>query len=58
MSHHFIHSTFTHSENVENTLRLFEAGKEDGIERMACQHHQPVTGKLPGLSSHIWKGDG
>jgi NADH dehydrogenase len=51
----FNHSTFTHSEAVENTMRLFEAAKEAGVERVV---HVSITNPSEDSPREYFSGKG
>jgi NADH dehydrogenase len=51
----FNHSTFTHSEAVDNTMRLFEAAKEAGIERVV---HVSITNPSEDSPREYFSGKG
>jgi len=51
----FNHSTFTHSEAVDNTLRLFEAAKEAGVERVV---HVSITNPSEDSPLEYFSGKG
>jgi uncharacterized protein YbjT (DUF2867 family) len=51
----FNYSTFTHSEAVENTLRLFEAAKEAGVERVV---HVSITNPSEDSPLEYFSGKG
>ena len=46
----FNHPLFTHADAVRNTLALFEAARQAGVQpRRPRQHHQPVGGLAAGV---------
>jgi NADH dehydrogenase len=51
----FNHSTFTHSEAVDNTMRLFEAAKEAGVERVV---HVSITNPSENSPREYFSGKG
>jgi NADH dehydrogenase len=51
----FNHSTFTHSEAVENTMRLFKAAKEAGVERVV---HISITNPSEDSPREYFSGKG
>lgn len=51
----FNYSTFTHSEAVDNTMRLFEAAKEAGVERVV---HVSITNPSEDSPREYFSGKG
>jgi NADH dehydrogenase len=51
----FNHSTFTHSDAVDNTLRLFKAAKEAGVERVV---HVSITNPSEDSPLEYFSGKG
>jgi len=51
----FNHATFTHSEAVENTLRLFDAAKEAGVARVV---HVSITNPAEDSPLEYFSGKG